>query len=406
MIRAYSLVISLLLATYGALGLWISRTSNHPLQEPFCAAGLCPLEFSPSRLYELHYQARAGRTREAIREFRREIEADPASPHAWADLAETLAIGRQGRLAAYSIEQAVSAAPNSPAVLMRAVNASLSIADNQRAIRLLSRILQNPGNREFFPAVFLTYSRLRIPIESVLANGFPRTTRAAAPLLEFLFAAGRVPDVMIAWGWMVRNNLQTDTLASEYVRFLLSTGHETDAADAWAELNRSRTPEYRKANWISNGSFEQAPRPGPLDWQIEPDANVEITRSTALAHDGERSLALQFGGLENTNFQGVHQETALAPGKWRLRAFIKTSGITTDQGLGLRIRDAAQVRNLDVRTGALTGSHDWTLLERVFEVRPQTRLVRVELFRDPSSRFDNKIEGRAWIDSVELVPAR
>ena len=357
------------------------------------------------RVYELHYQSRTGHAREAIPEFRRELKADSASPYAWADLGEALASAHE-RSADYCMRNAVAAGPDSPAILMRAANLSLSAGNDKDTLSYLSRVLKDPSVKEFFPAVFLTYSRMRMPIADVLAHDFPVSSSASEPLLRFLFQAQRVPDATTVWRWMAAHDLQNDALRSEYIRFLIAAGQQEAAAGEWAEANTRSAPEYRQQNWIFNGGFEQAPGRGPLDWQIEPNPNVEVAPSTAVSREGKRSLELQFEGLENTNFQGVHQDTVLAPGKWRLSAFVKTAGMTTDQGVGLRVYDAAQTRRMEARTESLTGTRDWTRLEREFEVRPETKLVRVEVFREASTRFDNKIEGRAWIDFVELAPVR
>lgn len=407
MIRVSALVLGLCLVAYGSAGLWLSHTAtDHRLHKLFCEAGLCPLEFSPARVYELQYHSRTRREGEAIPEFQREVKADPASPYPWADLGEALASAHELRPADYCMRSAVAAGPNSPAILMRAANVSLTAGNNEAAMSYLSRVLRDPTVKQYFPAVFLTYSRMRVRIEDVLADDFPISSSACEPLLRFLFQAQRVPEAAVVWRWMAAHNLQNETIASEYLRFLIAAGHEQAAAEEWAQLNRGWVPDYRRQNWIFDGGFEQAAQPGPLDWRIEANPNVEAARSAAMPREGKWSLELKFGGFDNTNFEGVYQDTVLAPGKWRLSAYLKTSGITTDQGVGLRVYDAAQTRRMDARTETLTGTHDWTRLEREFEVHPETKLVRVEVFREPSTRFDNRIEGRAWLDCVELVPVR
>jgi len=405
-IRFSALVLGLCLAAYGSVGLWLSHTTDRGLHKSFCEAGLCPLEFSPARVYELQYNSRTGHAGQAIPEFQREVKADSASPYAWADLGEALASAHELRLADYCMRSAVAAGPNSPAILMRAANVSLSAGNNQAAMSYLSRVLRDPTVKQYFPAVFLTYNRMGVPIEDVLAHDFPASSGAGEAILRYSIQAQRVPDAEAVWHWMAAHNLQNDALAADYLRFLIAAGHEQAAAEEWAQLNRNWDPDYRRQNWIFDGGFEQAARSGPLDWRIEANPNVEVVRSAAMLREGKWSLELKFAGFDNTNFEGVYQDTVLAPGKWRLRASLKTSGITTDQGVGLRVYDAAQTRRMDARTETLTGTHDWTRLEREFEVHPETKLVRVEVFREPSTRFDNRIEGRAWIDCVELVPVR
>ncbi len=69
---------------------------------------------------------------------------------------------------------------------------------------------------------------------------------------------------------------------------------------------------------------------------------------------GVWSLQLVFGGQSNVDYRQVFQEAVVTPGKWQLQGFVRTSGITTDQGIYLRIYDAAQPQRLDIRTDALT----------------------------------------------------
>jgi hypothetical protein len=45
-------------------------------------------------------------------------------------------------------------------------------------------------------------------------------------------------------------------------------------------------------------------------------------------------------------------------------------------------------------------------LERRFEVTGRTELVAVQIFRKASEKFDNRIRGDAWIDSVSLRAVR
>jgi len=98
------------------------------------------------------------------------------------------------------------------------------------------------------------------------------------------------------------------------------------------------------------------------------------------------------------------QEAVLTSGQWHLQAFIRTDGLTTDQGISLRIYDPLQPQRLDIRTDALTGTHEWMKVERVLVVEAQTALVQVEVMRQASLKIDNKISGKAWIDAVELRP--
>jgi hypothetical protein len=72
--------------------------------------------------------------------------------------------------------------------------------------------------------------------------------------------------------------------------------------------------------------------------------------------------------------------------------------------VGFRILDPAAPSLLDVQTERMTGSADWKRVDEVFEVSPKTRLIRIQVVRRPSEKFDNQISGTVWIDTVSLTP--
>jgi hypothetical protein len=84
---------------------------------------------------------------------------------------------------------------------------------------------------------------------------------------------------------------------------------------------------------------------------------------------------------------------------------VRTERLTTDEGIGFRILDPTAASRLDVKTERVTGTSDWRKIDQVFEVRPQTRLIQIQVVRQPSLKFDNNISGTVWIDTVQLTPS-
>ena len=109
-------------------------------------------------------------------------------------------------------------------------------------------------------------------------------------------------------------------------------------------------------------------------------------------------------GQENVQYQHLVQKIVVQPGRYRFGVYIRTEGITTDQGVGFQILAADGSSGLNVRTEPLLGTKEWTLLERNFIVPPRTRLLEIRAFRRQSRKFDSKISGTVWIDDVSLVP--
>jgi hypothetical protein len=128
---------------------------------------------------------------------------------------------------------------------------------------------------------------------------------------------------------------------------------------------------------------------------------VEASRDMTVRRSGKYSLRIEFDGKENLSYHGVSQITFLKPGSYRFRAYLKTEGITTDQGIGLRISQDTPSVHLDVRTEQAKGSTDWRALEKSFDLR-QAGLIRIEVFRESSEKFDNKLAGTVWLDDLEL----
>ena len=123
-----------------------------------------------------------------------------------------------------------------------------------------------------------------------------------------------------------------------------------------------------------------------------------------VSRDGQWSVKLTFGGQTNVDYHGVWEDAVLTPGQWQLRAFLKLDGITTDQGVSIRVFDVEQPSRLDVRADSKTGTEAWNQVARAFAVGPETKLVRVEVVRGLSRKIDSKISGHAWVDSLDLTP--
>ena len=112
-------------------------------------------------------------------------------------------------------------------------------------------------------------------------------------------------------------------------------------------------------------------------------------------------MQIEFDGERNIDFRHLTHDVVAPPGHYHFRALVRTSELTTDQGIRFRLVDSSGRLNLE--TTQLTGTHDWTPVDLDFTLAGPVRLLRIEVVRQPSAKFDNKIRGRAWVDSVSLV---
>ena len=91
--------------------------------------------------------------------------------------------------------------------------------------------------------------------------------------------------------------------------------------------------------------------------------------------------------------------------RYRFRGWVRCENVTTDQGVGFRIEDAESGARLHLEFGNLLGTAGWQPVEQAFVTPAQTRLLRVQVVRRPSWKFDSKIGGTVWLDDLELTPA-
>jgi hypothetical protein len=198
---------------------------------------------------------------------------------------------------------------------------------------------------------------------------------------------------------------RTSALQPIYANFFLFAQQQYAlAANAWASYLGPHRNGYLQSNWIYDGGFEKDRSASSLNWQIDKLANVEIIMDASVVHSGHRSLRVAFDGKQNVSFNHVSQTVFVQPGHYKFQAYVRCEGITADQGVGFQIFDAEDSGRIDLKTPQLVGNHGWTEIEEKVSIRPDTRLLRIQLIRKPSWKlFDNNTTGSLWIDDVQLL---
>jgi hypothetical protein len=87
-----------------------------------------------------------------------------------------------------------------------------------------------------------------------------------------------------------------------------------------------------------------------------------------------------------------------------MKAWVRGANLTTNECPRLEILDAEVPARLDLRTEPFCGTREWTLVTQHFTVPAATPLLTVRVVRTLSEKFDNKIGGTFWLDSVHIVP--
>jgi hypothetical protein len=156
---------------------------------------------------------------------------------------------------------------------------------------------------------------------------------------------------------------------------------------------------------IFNGGFEFDAVNGGLDWHLDPRDGVDYGYDTAEHHEGSRSLRVTFDGSENFDFRHVFQQVPVKLStRYHFSAFLRTADITTESGMRFVITFPENFLPPLV-LNSINGDKDWTEETADFTTGPQVHSVTIMLARLPSRKFDNKLRGSVWVDSVSLIPA-
>ncbi len=253
---------------------------------------------------------------------------------------------------------------------------------------------------------FLIHHRKKIPdafqlLDTHLAGDAMRAvnvldTDNLIPFLEWLMRWGRMNDAQIAWSKIISAGIQDKDIRSKYIHFLVNRKRVSLAAEIWKSSTGIKG--------MANPGFEEQITGSGFDWRYTADQKGKwaIRRSMSGAFSGAHSLKIRFEGKENISFGHLYQIVpvdSLTP--YRLTYRWRSRNITTDQGPFVDIY-GYDCKGFYIKGAMMLGTHDWQEQNVEFTVPEDCHAVVVRLRRQPSHRFDNKIEGILWLDDFEL----
>ncbi len=344
----------------------------------------------------------------AIPLFREALAGDPAFPYRWSDLGAAFAEAGLLKQAEYCFGRAVELGPGSPQILLRASNFHFMRGDTDEGLRLGSSVLRVVP--EFDDMVFANYWRLGGALDHVWALGIGNQGRAATAFFRYLVGHGDESALSSSWAWLERRGFARDSEARIWAQWLLEHHRPGPAAVVWKAYSASEPGSYRDTNWLDNPSFERVWKPGAFEWSVLPFPGIRTTRDNRVSHTGQSSVRLDFvaadfDSMANQDFHHLSQPVVLVPGRYELSAWVRTSGLTTDEGVGARLVDQS-VNTVLGATRKVRGTTDWTRISVLFTVPGLGGQFSVEIVRMKSLSFVNRPNGTAWVDDLQLMPLR
>jgi len=345
----------------------------------------------------------------AMEHLRRATELNPRDPQAWLEL--SAAFGFQGNVAQAEacLRRADKLAPNLPSIQWVVGNFFLLQGNTDEAFKHFKVTLA--GTPKYDQILFRTAWKASDDGKKILEELIPRQASTEFRYLHYLLGEKRLAEALAVWKRIAAGpETFPPTRATLLMDRLFAAHLAGDAMQVWNDLRRKGLiqPTYQPTaqNLLVNGDFEEDILNAGFDWRIASVEGVQVAPDGSNFHSPSRALQISFGGKSNLNFFGVYQFVKVEPNRaYRLKAFLKTDGITTDSGPRLRVYDAYDARQLQKFSESLTGtSGGWNQVVLDFTTGPLTELVIVGVARVPSSKLDNRIAGRVWVDDVNLVP--
>ncbi|MDD5544822.1 MAG: tetratricopeptide repeat protein [Acidobacteriia bacterium] len=216
------------------------------------------------------------------------------------------------------------------------------------------------------------------------------TMEKTVPYINMLIAAGRVDEATEAWNTGLR-----------LTHYLEGSASRAEMRNPLSLAEIGGDPDSLN-NLLFNYAFQRPTLNGGFDWVVQSISGVTVQIDRQVFLKNHRSLLIDFLGKGNVDYAGLVQYVPVRPDQqYEFVALVKSEGLTTDEGPRFELYDYAKPA-LMVQSPQVLGDHDWFELRATMDAGPDTHLLAVRLRRAASQKFDNLIQGRLWIDHVEL----
>jgi hypothetical protein len=361
------------------------ESAGAPPAAPFCIYGLCRFDQIYSSIDEQGIDlANQGAL----------LNLDPSNPLAWCVYGELLAAAGRKQEAHGVFLRAISLGPAIAPVLVRAANFDFAHGYAGEGLALSHQILdQTPA---YDDVIFSYLTRDARPISQFLGTAVPAKMRTARAWIGWLERQGSDQDLLTTWQWMQEQRLCSASAAAQMAGILWDRKLYRIAQALWADSPGTGQDGYPRLQLVANRFFKKAPDGGPFDWTLPASGpSARIVQ--------ENGLEIQFPGKENTNFSGVHEFTAAPPGRYRFSAEIQAAGLSTDQGLYFHIFNPSG-GGVNVQTQQIKGDVERSWIHLNFQVPTGSDAMEIQIERQPSQKFDNKLAGTLHVYQVSVVP--
>jgi tetratricopeptide (TPR) repeat protein len=340
--------------------------------------------------------------------YRKAIALNPDATEAWLDLGTAYELDGKAAEASEAYLQAKRSYPTSADVSWRYGNFLLRQGQQAQAYAELRRAIAADPLRG--GAAFSRAYRTNPDIDELLRDLLPPIQSVYVDVIWEALSEKQLAVAKTVWAKLLTIHPHLDLREiNRLVGELLMAGEDTEARRVWEQgtATMNLPPLLQpKDTVIWDPSFESGLKNSPFSWSFPSTyqgATVSLDKSQKLS--GSQSLRFSFDGKHDPTLETPCTSAIVQPSTtYRFSAWIKTNALTSDQGIGFRLRSVSQGITSDLKTQQLLGSNPWTDVNQVWTAGPDVRSLQICVVRDPSANPDARISGTAWIDDVNLLP--
>lgn len=338
----------------------------------------------------------------AIGHYLLSLKRNPTDSHAWLAIAKAYRDIDRKDDASYALRKAYYLDKNTPDVIWELALFLLLENKQDEALPLLRRyITLVPEEQE---NVYTLCYMMRVKPMSILNNLVPADYSFYNRYLAFLIGDGLLNESTEVWKRIKTYNPER----SEYLKycdFLIGSGEVGEGLALWDDFAKRflDVKDRPEGEILWNGDFELPIENGGFDWKIGKADGVRIHRDQDIKWTGFASLSINFNGNTNPGISLAQQIVPVHPGqKYKLSGHIRTEKITTQNGIVFEASNYL-CDSFVKKTEPVTGTTLWKKIELEFTTPQRCKAITIAVKRERSEKFDNKISGDAWIDSLSMT---
>lgn len=338
----------------------------------------------------------------AVPLLRRATEINPWQPRYWLDLGRACESAGDPPCADRAFATAAGRAPFVPRFQLALAEHYLLAARQRESLSALRRYFAlAPESPE---SVFQPFLRAFGP--EPIWNALPQSSDSTLQLqlITLLAQNDRSEEAKRYWTRLSSSGVRIPVQAAvPYLNALSANSDFSQIAVVWYDLQEMGSVARPDAqNLVFNSKFSSPPSNMGLDWRYQPQKYISLD-FTNLGPEGDgHSLRVDVGST-NSDLDLIEEIVPVLPETtYLLSASVQSQNITSDSGPRLRVQDLGCASCLEVQTEGSVGTSPWHQVSAAFRTGPDTKFIRLSLWRPRSRSYPFEISGQFWISDVTL----